>query len=388
MGLLDDIGISGRPGAVFGTGDGSSLSTYQPTYREMISSGIQDLLERTGLSRANAQHYGEGVGGLAGAIPGVGTVMAGQEFYRHPTWGGAANLAMSAIPDAAAMSRFGRAAPIGPYDTLPNAPDFIHGPIPEVVDAAHKYAAERGIDLTRQNQYDVADPRRGSYIAKAYEAMPHDPNNPAVAASYQALSDETVAQYKALKDAGIDIDFIKRDQADPYPKGPTQAVADLRNNKHLWVFPTESGFGTINEISDNPLLASTGIKEKGHDVLVNDAFRAVHDVFGHGMEGANFGARGEENAWRAHSRLFSPEALPAATSETRGQNSWVNFGPFGEANRANQRNTVFADQKTGLMPPWTYREGGMPPAYRAQQLGLIGTMMAMTGLGGSSDGRR
>ena len=66
-------------------------------------------------------------------------------------------------------------------------------------------------------------------------------------------------------------------------------------------------------------------------------------------------------------RLFSPQAVPAMTSETRGQNSWVNYGPHGEANRANPRDTVFADQKTGVMPDWTWREGvvddtaGAPP---------------------------
>src|SRR5690606_31575385 len=92
-------------------------------------------------------------------------------------------------------------------------------------------------------------------------------------------------------------------------------------------------------------------------LLANDVFRIVHDFFGHGIEGSGFGARGEENAWQSHMRLYSEAALPAVTSETRGQNSWVNFGPHGEANRANQRDTVYADQKTGIMPSWTWREG-------------------------------
>jgi len=46
------------------------------------------------------------------------------------------------------------------------------------------------------------------------------------------------------------------------------------------------------------------------------------------------------------------------TSETRGQNSWVNYGPNGEANRtASAEDTKFADQKVGLMPEWTWTEG-------------------------------
>jgi hypothetical protein len=56
--------------------------------------------------------------------------------------------------------------------------------------------------------------------------------------------------------------------------------------------------------------------------------------------------------------MYSPEALPAVTSETRGQNSWVNYGPFGETNRkASPLETIYADQKTGIMPNWTYIEG-------------------------------
>lgn len=255
-----------------------------------------------------------------------------------------------------------------PGAKLPGAPAHVEGPVPEVAKAAEDYASRAGIDLRRQRSYAQADPRRGRYIAKAYEKMPHAPDDPKVKAAYDALGRETMAQWRALQEAGAKIDFIKPGMDDPYPGGPREALADLRANHHLWVFPSEQGFGSLNEIADNPLLAPTGETVGGHPMLVNDAFRAVHDYFGHGMEGANFGARGEENAWRAHQRLFSPEALPALTSETRGQNSWVNFGPYGEANRANQRETVFADQKTGLMPAWTQRESGMPLSYRAQQV--------------------
>ena len=56
-------------------------------------------------------------------------------------------------------------------------------------------------------------------------------------------------------------------------------------------------------------------------------------------------------------RLFTDTATPKMIPETRGQNSWVNYGPHGEANRANQKETVYADQKIGLMPEWTWQEG-------------------------------
>jgi hypothetical protein len=62
-------------------------------------------------------------------------------------------------------------------------------------------------------------------------------------------------------------------------------------------------------------------------------FRIVHDYFGHGILGNQFGAIGEENATLQHLDLYSDEAAPAVIFQTRGQNSWVNFsGANKEAN--------------------------------------------------------
>ncbi len=128
-------------------------------------------------------------------------------------------------------------------------------------------------------------------------------------------------------------------------------------------FVTSTG-ARASEIA-NPLLADTGIEwgfgspdGPKRPVTANDLFRAVHDAFGHGLEGAGFRARGEENAWQAHVRLFTGSAVAAITSETRGQNSWLNYGPHGETNRtAGLFDTVFAEQKTGVMPDWVWLEG-------------------------------
>ena len=74
--------------------------------------------------------------------------------------------------------------------------------------------------------------------------------------------------------------------------------------------------------------------------------------------GNGFRAEGEENAWRSHAAMYSPLARGAMTSETRGQNSWVNFGPYAAANKhASAADTHYADQKIGLMPKWTRTEG-------------------------------
>ena len=243
------------------------------------------------------------------------------------------------------------------------------GPDPRLVAVAEQYASDNGITLRRQAEYVEVDPVRAKRIADAYEAMTHTPNDPAVNAAYKALIDQTVAQYRALEKAGYKFWFIDPNTAEgaAYASSPWNAMRDLRANQSMGSFPTVAGFGTKEDFNPaaNPLLTDTGIRwpfgsptGPAQPVLANDLFRAVHDAFGHGIEGAGFRAQGEENAWQAHSRLFYGDAVGAITTETRGQNSWLNYGPFGEQNRrASAEDTVFADQKTGLMPEWTWLEG-------------------------------
>lgn len=240
------------------------------------------------------------------------------------------------------------------------------GPDPRLVEVAEKYAKDNGIDLRRQAEYVKVDPDRAARIAAAYDEMKHDPENPRVKAAYQELIRQTVAQYEALRDAGYRFWFMDPEDVGEYGASPWNAMRDLRANKSMGVFPTTGGFGTQEaDISGNPLLAETGFmwpfgSPDGTKVpvLANDLFRAVHDAFGHGLEGSGFRADGEENAWQAHVRLFTGDAVAAITTETRGQNSWLNYGPMGEKNRnAKVEDTVFADQKTGLMPEWTWTEG-------------------------------
>lgn len=62
----------------------------------------------------------------------------------------------------------------------------------------------------------------------------------------------------------------------------------------------------------------TGVNE-------NEKFRAVHDYFGHAIHGNQFGPKGEEIAWNVHRKMYSGLASVGMTSETRGQNSYVNY---------------------------------------------------------------
>ena len=235
------------------------------------------------------------------------------------------------------------------------------GPDPRIVSVAEQYAAANGIDLRRQSEYARVDPARAARIAQAYEEMQHDPLNPVVAEAYQNLMTQTMAQYQALVDAGYEFYFFDETN-DPYAGNPWNAIRELRATQRMGVYATEAGFGSSAVASDNPLLADTGLtwmfNGQPKRVLANDLFRAVHDAFGHSMEGAGFRADGEENAWQAHVRLYTGSAIAAITSETRGQNSWLHFGPFGEKNTlATVADTIFADQKTGLMPEFTWTDG-------------------------------
>lgn len=185
----------------------------------------------------------------------------------------------------------------------------------------------------------------------------------AILKSYNALAHETVEQYKAARDAGYVIEpWLKEGQ--PYPNSE-ELLRDVRDNKHMWVFLTETGFGSSPGDPNNPLLQPTPFKyaigQTQRRYLVNDLFRFVHDLFGHVRYGYSFGPRGEENAWRSHRCMFSKDAIPAMTAETRGQNSWVNFGPHlrrpdgslpqaGDSDWISPEQRPFAPQKTVIMP--------------------------------------
>lgn len=226
-----------------------------------------------------------------------------------------------------------------------------------LVDIAKDITEKKGLVYSPQLKYAEVDPARAKRLADAYDKMENNPSNKAVKKSYDAMIEETLEQYETLRKKGYTFSFMP-ESGDIYGN-PRNAINDIVQNQRLSVFPTEQGFGTLSEASEaNPLLMRIGEKWDGKEVTANDVFRAVHDVFGHGKHGVGFRAGGEENAFQAHARMYSPEALPAVTSETRGQNSWVNYGPFGEFNRkASPLETIYADQKTGIMPNWTYIEG-------------------------------
>lgn len=210
-----------------------------------------------------------------------------------------------------------------------------------VEDVANGYAAKKGLPNPTPHSAVKVNKEFAKNVAAAYEAMQHNPNDPAVKKAYDALRSEVSDQFEHItKEGGLKVTpWTKEGQ--PY-KNSAEMMADVKKNNHLFYFPTEKGFGTT-EAADHPLL------QPGRSGLpANDELRIVHDYLAHALGGHSFGPNGEENAFIEHTKLLSPEARKALATETRGQNSWVNF--FGNHASLPQAERPFAPQKAGLLP--------------------------------------
>jgi ADP-ribose pyrophosphatase YjhB (NUDIX family) len=266
------------------------------------------------------------------------------------------------------------------YKPLPGLPQkimsvggeaFVLGPLGKAQKVAEAYMRSAGMTYRRPEAYVKVDPQRAARIANAFEDMKHAPDDPKVKASYDALAKETLAQWQAIKKTGLKVSWIEPGQEPPY-LSPFEAERDVRENNHWWGFPTDQGFGSSEaEHAGNPMLEDADETVGGRKMCVNDIFRIVHDYFGHVKEGFGFRADGEDNAWRTHAAMYSDAARPAMTTETRGQNSWVNYGPHAEANlTASEGGMVYAPQKIGLLPDWAMEDiGGKARGDEANAIG-------------------
>ena len=241
---------------------------------------------------------------------------------------------------------------------------LFNDPNPETAEISAKYKQDKGIETSAGENITELDIDNAMEIADIYEAMEDNPSDPEVQEAYNALAKETVDQYSAMTEAGYEIE-IYEGKGEPYANSQ-EMIDDLKNNKHMYIFSTEGGFGeagiTEQQRKENAMLQDSGFKDKnGKPLLINDLFRGVHDFFGHSERGNSFGAKGEENAWDVHARMFTDKARRAMTAETRGQNSWVNFGPQmrnekgdiikkGEPGYLGPKERAFAPQKMGLLP--------------------------------------
>lgn len=201
---------------------------------------------------------------------------------------------------------------------------------------AQDYCLIAGFDAPVEDHYVHVDESRAVRIARNYESLPSVSKSIIAKWSYEALALETKRQWEMITIFGhYRLEPWVQD-GQPYADSE-EMCADLRENRHLYFFTggePHPFLGTVDE--------ETGFN-------ANEMLRAVHDVFGHAAEGYGFGPRGEENAWIHHSMMFSPMAQHALTTETRGQNSWVNFGPY---SHLPVEDRPYADQKVALLPMW------------------------------------
>lgn len=202
----------------------------------------------------------------------------------------------------------------------------------ELQEIAAEYCESIGFPVPIPTPYVKVDEAVAKQIANWYERTPDQSDDPEVRKCYGAMVREVKLQWKILIDQYklhvepfLD-DFI------PY-KDSHEMMDDVANNHHMWVY--DGG-------EDHSLLTRRE----------NFQFRAVHDAFGHAKNGFEFGSRGEQGAFVAHAKMFSPMARNGLAVESRAQNSFVNY--FGNHPNLPVRERPFAEQKALLMPwKWT-----------------------------------
>lgn len=129
-------------------------------------------------------------------------------------------------------------------------------------------------------------------------------------AAYRAFADEANQQFERLP---ITTRFHYGEGEYPVPSA---MFRDVLGEGNLNVFRGGDPHPFLSEVDPATRLTP------------NEKFRAVHDFLGHVTRGATFRPGGEEIAYATHAQTMSPLAQLALLSETRGQNSLVNFSPL------------------------------------------------------------
>jgi len=205
-----------------------------------------------------------------------------------------------------------------PYEANPYRPNR------EAQGIAQEYVQTVQLPPIQETPYVTVDPVVGRAIAMIYEQSPDLYADPLVRKAYYAMIEEINRQFELLP-----VELVPFGDDDPNPYADSKAMMD-------------------DVFKNNRLMVYSGGDE--HSVMTrqeNWRFRAVHDYFGHAAQGLAFGPRGEENAWIEHSKMFWPMARAAMTTETRGQNSWVNYGPYSHL-PPDER--AYAEQKVMILP--------------------------------------
>lgn len=139
--------------------------------------------------------------------------------------------------------------------------------------------------------------------------------------AWKALRNETIPQFESLQRGGaLSIEIV----CDPEPySDAAEMFADMDRGRIL--------ISSAN--SEHPIWT----------VEENVAFRAVHDILGHGVSRSDFSWEGENLACSAHAPLLSQLAKRALFTECIAQTAYVTTeGYFGE------QKTVLLDDEVSL----------------------------------------
>lgn len=328
--------------------------------REQLPRSMQlnDLAPRydTTLADAAGKAIVEGVESLPESITAdpVGSALTAASFTNPRSWlpelKGAAAVAEAAAPARKAydVAEDGEFLRVVPRDAEPQTvPAAAKASLPELramlANPETNPAFRVADDYTRETlgrPYDLNQPEPGTSLAKQggiarvfdLAASGDDAYKKAIFERYGETMPQVVEQAKAqnydqLTEAAyrqlekeVGDQFRRLPVRTSYHSGageyaqPSAMLQDVMANGNLNVYRGGDRHDFLNNIDPN-----TGLNS-------NEQFRAVHDYFGHGTRGTTFRPGGEEAAYASHSQMLSPLAQMGLLPETRGQNSWVNYG--------------------------------------------------------------
>lgn len=209
----------------------------------------------------------------------------------------------------------------------------------ELIGLADEYNKYQGLDPIYDFGYLPVNKNFARSVAKNYDDLKKVATDPETVNAYKQLAREVELQYDFFKEKGYNFEAWTK-EGQPY-RNSAELIDDVMNNKHLYFFQWWEVHPYLGAVGKDGLSA-------------NDKFRAIHDLLGHSMKGYQFWPIGEENAFLKHSQMFSDEAVKALASETRGQNSWVNFGKQNYEGGGAYKNIPpserpYAEQKVALL---------------------------------------
>lgn len=348
-GVKELLGGGQEAGKPFGTSEG------------LINNPVTQALTSEGAVTEDIPAALETAGKVAGKV-GSHLAETGKNFGRSFIEEGKAAIAAKA-PEGSLEAGF---AKIPGYKKIARAPKFeppVETPKPQlelvkdkpkispneqVAASAQRYNEANNKPQINHELIELPSQEERNDLADKFSAAKHEPENPAVVRSYDAMKKETLGQFNHAKnDLGIKFDFTDKD---PYTSAE-QMQADVEDNHHLSVYT-----GGTELPKDHPLAEI----EPSTGESYNSIFRGTHDIFGHAAGGHDFSEAGEENAYNAHKQMYSDEARPAVRNETQGQSNWY----FNNDKVRNGDEQGFPEQKATILEKSTNgqkeEEGGDP----------------------------